>query len=399
MHMPEQNNEHTKNVKLAEKYRPLLVLFPEIEDNSHRRDHHQSVDNKPGPISPRPGRAPLDRDYHPRDIRLILDHAYLPGGAKPQHRKIQRGWPKMTIEEKRNRLLNGMSEDKVTYVNLIDRHGPQQVDKFWAVYAGIKNKDENPEYRRTAYARVIRGKGYFKDYISIQYWLAYFFDDWANVHEMDWEMTSIIIKKTDITEEPVACIYCSHIGAFRKLWKDVDKVDENKNKSPEGLHPVAYIAIGSHATYFSDYPSYFNVSEPYLSPGLQTLVRALGIARPFTDYIPTFEEGDKHFPEVAVIPVDEKDWIDDWRWLKFTGKWGSPVELSFFERIIARVPLIRHLPMFFQRPIREAAPKGPNTRGTCWENPFDWVNLECLDAVGNRNWIEKPNAGGPTRLL
>lgn len=65
-------DENLENERLATKYRPLLVLYPEIEDGSRRKDHHRRG-HRPG--SP----PPLDQDYHPRDIRLVLDHACLPG--------------------------------------------------------------------------------------------------------------------------------------------------------------------------------------------------------------------------------------------------------------------------------------------------------------------------------
>jgi len=379
---PVQDKKPTDNQALAEKYCPVLVLFPEIREGSVRREHHRDVGNRPGPPGQEPGRPPLDMDYHPRDIRLVLDNAWLP----------VRGWEQMAAPEKREILLAGMAGNTFPYIDLVDSRGPQQVDNFWSVYAGIKNKDK--AYPRKAYARIVRGDGSFKDYVSIQYWLAYFFDDWANVHEMDWEMVSVILKKTATVEEPAACIFCSHIGAFRKPWKDVGKAIDATTKSEKGLHPVVYVANGSHAAYFSDYPSYINVSEPYLKIGLRTLVRALGIGRPFTDYVLSFEEGDNRLPEVEVIPEDEREWTGGWRWLKFNGNWGSPAELSIFHRLIARIPFAGHLPKLFDRPIKEAGPRGPNTRGTCWYNPFDWGNLECLDAPENRNWFEtscRPN--------
>lgn len=381
--MSEQNYDQSEYQQLAIKYRPLLVLFPEIEDGSHRREHHHPVGNSLGPTGPKPGRPPLDQDYHPRDIRFILDHARLPG------RQGRRGKKGRTLLEHRDELLEKMSRNKVKYIDLIDRRGPQEVNKFWRVYAGVHNKDDNPEYHRKSYAHIVRGSKWFKDYICIQYWLAYFFDDWANVHEMDWEMVSVILKKTNSTEEPIACAFNAHIGAFRKPWKDVHKVDDEGKKNPAGLHPVAYIGNGSHASYFSDYPPYFNVAAPYLKPALQTVVRLLGMGRPFTDYVPRFEDGFRCFPEVEVIPEpDESGWAGKWRWLNFTGKWGSLVEMSFGERFVARIPLIRRIPLFFHRPLREAGPNGPNTRGICWEEPFNWVNLECLDAPETSNWVD-----------
>jgi len=289
----------------------------------------------------------------------------------------------------REQMLEAMSENKVDHIDLIDSHGPKDVDKFWRVYAEIKKKDGNPEYQRKAYARVFKGSGRFRDYISIQYWLAYFFNDWASVHEMDWEMVSVIIKKTDKTEEAVACVFNVHGDAFRKPWKDVHKVDDKGSKSSEGLHPVAYIANGSYASYFYDYPSYFNVAASYLEPVLRRLVRIAKIGKPFTEYVPSFEEGAKHFPGVEVIPQPDEfgRWSRDWRWLNFKGRWGSPVAMSLPEKIIAQIPVVRKLARFFQRPIRGAGPTGPNAKGTCWEDLFNWINLECFDAPETSDWL------------
>ncbi len=62
------------------------------------------------------------------------------------------------------------------------------------------------------------------------------------------------------------------------------------------------------------------------------------------------------FPEVEVIsePDNFGRWSGDWRWLNFKGRWGSPVQLSVWERIIARIPGLRIISKIFKRPIREA---------------------------------------------
>ena len=184
--------QHLENERLAKKYRPFLVLYPEIDDGSSRKDHHHHAYG--------PGRPPLDQDYHPRDVCLVLDHARLPGRKE---------------RPPREHLLEMMSQNRVDYIDLIDKRGPKEVDKFWRVYAGIRHKDGNLEHQRKAYARIVRVSGRFKDYISIQYWLSYFFDDWANVHEMDWEMVSIILKKVDAVEEPIAMEGCAQ---GRRRW-------------------------------------------------------------------------------------------------------------------------------------------------------------------------------------
>jgi hypothetical protein len=367
--MVEPKDDPSAYQGLAEKYRPLLVLYPEIEDGSERRDHYH-------PIGERPGKRPLDEDYHPRDIRFVLDNVWsrAKNGMAP-----------------REEVLDAMSENRIDHIDLINTGGPKDVDKFWRVYAIARDKDNNPEYRRRAYARVVRGDRWFQDFLSIQYWMAYFFDDWANVHEMDWEAVTVILKRTESIEQPVACVFNSHIGAFRKPWKDVDRADDAGNRNPAGSHPVAYIANGSHAAYFSDYPPHFSVAEPYLRNALRTALRVSGVAMDFWDYVPRFEEASRCFPEVAVIPEPDGSgrWSGDWRWLNFQGHWGSPVEMSLRERIIARIPLVSRLARYFSKPLREAGPRGPNTRGLCWEDPLLWADLQCLDAPDTSPWISQ----------
>lgn len=140
------------NERLAKKYCPLLVLFPEIEDGSEREHHHH-----PGHTL---GSAPpLDQDYHPRDIRLILDNARLPVTGISKYLAylgIRRKKPS------REQLLDAMSKNKCKHIDLIDERGPKDVNKFWSTYARIKNKDDNPEYRRKAYARIVRGSGRYR---------------------------------------------------------------------------------------------------------------------------------------------------------------------------------------------------------------------------------------------
>jgi hypothetical protein len=287
-----------------------------------------------------------------------------------------------------------MSKNKIKNIDLLDERGPKDVDKFWAAYSSIRGKDSNPEYQRKTYVKIVRGSDSFIDYLSIQYWLAYFFDDWANVHEMDWEMVSVILKKAGQTEKPVACIYNAHIGSFRKAWNDVQKADDSGHLNPSGSHPVAYVANGSHASYYSDYPPAFNVAEKYVKPMLKTVIRLVatgkGIGSDFIDFVPTFNEGSRVFPEVDIIPEPDRDgrWSGDWRWLNFEGHWGSPAELTIKERLVPNIPLLRALVKIFERPIRESGPPSPSTRpGLCWDRPFDWVNMECLDAEESRDWL------------
>lgn len=341
---------------IANRYKPLLVLYPEIEDNSHRKDHYRR--------GHRPGHPPIDQDYHPRDIGIVLDNAFLPGiRTLPGIRMIL---PKVS----RSDILDAMDKNKVDHIDLVRHARPSDVDKFWRVYATIKDKDTN--YPRTTYARVVCGSRRYAEYLVIQYWLAYFFDDWANVHEMDWEMASVVIRKTKEREQPVACAYCAHMGAFRAAWKDVEKANDNGERSDVGTHPIVYVANGSHACYFHDDPVH-HASASLVGPKLNKLVTLFPwIRETFSDYVPSFADGHKHFPKVKLIPEPDPQgrWHDEWRWLNFRGKWGSKGKVSWKEALTL--------------PIEEDGPVGPTRKGLCWDDPFSWIEDKCFD-------IEKPS--------
>jgi hypothetical protein len=167
-----------------------LVLYPEIP-RIGSESYFERPKNPRGPRFKRVG-PPLAADYYPRDINLILDNVRLPGGRK------------VTQEQLLDAMDNNSTDGKrLDHIDLIDSGGPKEVDKFWRRYAEQahkEDKDRNPIYPITAYAWVVSGRGRFEDYVSIQYWLPYFFDDWANVHEMDWEMVSVIVKKSGSAE-------------------------------------------------------------------------------------------------------------------------------------------------------------------------------------------------------
>jgi len=343
-----QNQE----IAIALKYRPLLVLYPEIDYNSQRKDHYL-----PGH---RAGHPPLDQDYHPRDIKIVLDNASLPG-IRARFRKVSQF-----------ELLDAMSSNSVGYIDLLPGVNPSNVGGFWQVYASIQDKDT--KYPRKAYARIVYGSRRYEDYLIIQYWLAYFFDDWANVHEMDWEMVSIVIKKTEEIEKPVACAYRAHVGGFRAAWRDVEKANDNGTRTERGKHPITYVANGSHASYFHDDPVH-QATASLVGPRLSRLSNALPwIRNTFSDYVPSFAEGSKHFPEIEVIPEPNSQgvWDGQWRWLNFTGRWGSKGRVLWNEKLTL--------------PIEDDGPSGLTRQGTCWNDPFTWIEGECFK-LEETSWI------------
>jgi hypothetical protein len=355
---------------MATRYRPLLVLYPEIELGSQRKSHYHSDYGV--------GNPPLDQDYHPRDVKLALDHAAPPEFLRGVRAQV-RTWLRLP-KPARAAVLETMSNNEVGYIDILPGARPSQMDKFWDAYANIKNRDE--EYPRKAYARIVPGTRRYADFVIIQYWLAYFFDDWANVHEMDWEMVSVVVKNPGTEDErPVACAYRAHAGGFRAPWKDVEKAGERGQKAERGKHPIAYIANGSHASYFHDDPVHSSPASA-VGPRLGRLAHCIPwIKKNFSDYVPAFDEGEKHFLEIEVMPEPNKkgDWVGDWRWLNFTGRWGSKGRLTLKE--------------FFTLPFEEHGPPSLKEQGICWEDPFAWIGDKCFN-LEERSWLIKTAGRG-----
>jgi hypothetical protein len=99
------------------------------------------------------------------------------------------------------------------------------------------------------YGRVVRTE----TRTVLQYWLFYYdnplilpptpFGTFWQSHEGDWELVNVIL---DEDEQPIQAAYSQHCSGQRMAWTDGDL-----EKSPEGsTHPVAYVALGSHANYF-----------------------------------------------------------------------------------------------------------------------------------------------------
>jgi len=98
------------------------------------------------------------------------------------------------------------------------------------------------------YGRVVRTN----TSIVLQYWLFYYDNPlllpptpvgtfWQS-HEGDWEVVNVVLSSD---EEPLEAAYSQHCSGQRKAWAGVAK-------SPSGsTHPIAYVALGSHANYFA----------------------------------------------------------------------------------------------------------------------------------------------------
>jgi RsiW-degrading membrane proteinase PrsW (M82 family) len=183
------------------------------------------------------------------------------------------------------------------------------------------------------YVHVVRDEA--EGYVTIQYWAFYFYNDWFNKHEGDWEMVEVILTATG---EPQWVVLSQHHGGTRRPWAQAPVEDST--------HPVAYVAQGSHANYFTGDEVYPNGKD-------------IGNTR--IEIMDRTGTADRVIPEVILIPRREVVTADaaDWpgaEWLPFRGHWGELAGQSDF-----------------------GGPLGPADKGEQWETPYAWGMAQPLD--------------------
>ena len=237
---------------------------------------------------------------------------------------------------------------------------------------------ENEHYRY--HGRVVRQD----DWVVLQYWLFYPFNDWrsgffgANDHEADWEKIFIYLSESESGEmSPEWVAYAAHNYTgdnLRRRWDDpeVEKVGE---------HPVIYVGAGSHASYFAPGEYLTELTLPLPSPlaRVADAVRSFWKTRlgqyvgddeedegpgyfhiPFVDYargdgMTVGEGGDRAWDEPRLIADPPPAWVSGYR-----GLWG----------LYARDP--------FEG---EDAPAGPmynrdKSVNRAWYDPVGWAGLD-----------------------
>lgn len=317
---------------LTDKYTPLLVLYPEIPRDSVR------VETPDWKTIECP---PLTYDYHPRDIKLVLENAAILGDRDGEPGNFED-------------MLKLMEANRRSRIDIVVGAGPNDRDAFWNRYAANKEKHD-----RHCYANVVRSRGRYKGLLAIEYWYAYFYNDWRFCHEMDWEEVVVYLKVSRTREEiPVACACSAHHGGYRLRWNHVGKVDDQQNRDEEsGTHPIIYVGQGSHANYFFGGRTYQTTGDLLKKFPGGSLFQDL-----FLDFVASFEEGDPQMIQAQLIPPPTGgQWAGEWRWLNFKGKWGSPSPSD--------------------------APTALTTRRHQWANPFLWVDEKCLDDPDYPTWL------------
>ena len=196
------------------------------------------------------------------------------------------------------------------------------------------------------YGRVVRQSGL----TILQYWLFYYDDVYSyfyppsnlfwQAHEGDWESVNVVLSAD---EEPLYVGYSRHCLGARRSWVDTPRWD--------GTHPETYVALGSHANYFSAGSHPFN---PACVPAqVQQILALFGLGLP-SDYT---GDGAVAGPPRSGGKVTHVLRIGEGGapWTAFDGFWG---ELQYF-----------HAPAPVGTVPFGTSPRGPAYQAV-WNNPL-----------------------------
>ena len=324
---------------LLEKYKPLLVIFPQ-----EARDG--KVLNRPGAWLPVAGTW---GDYHPCSAEFVLDRITqrdepLPWSADVRgfiaHQILRVGWcpsPRTGLSTLKAKAKAAGPDATSAWELDVSDLPSQDETQAWKLYARVL-KEAGPLFRPTVYGRDVPTP----DGRALQYWYLSMYNDFWNNHECDWEMATIVLGQDDA---PEIVAYSQHIGGSHRKWADVKKV---------GGRPVQYVAKGSHAGYFDYSPDGYlpvNVNTGTAHPVLpgplaplnflvSPLLKAINTrqwTRRAKDNPPADREMDgprvkseRYFgvrlePELQVLPPAQPptDSDSDWWWLNLKCPWGS----------------------------------------------------------------------------
>jgi hypothetical protein len=166
----------------------------------------------------------------------------------------------------------------------------------------------NAVHPATVYAHVVADPGY-PGQLSLEFWFFYVFNDYNNTHEGDWESVLLVFDAATpaaaLTTSPTAVGFSQHGGAERARWGD------SKLELVDGTHPVVYPAAGSHANKYGQ--------RLYLGRGSE----GLGC-----DDTTSPQSGLR--PRIAYVPMSRADYLPQYPWLAFEGRWGER-QRSFFD--------------------------------------------------------------------
>jgi len=356
-------------ISLATTFAPTLVIFPEDQAKVPYGD-------------PRP-RQEDTGDYHPCPVELVCDNFWLYRGRRRFRDlwSIGRGRPHSFSSEREwlfSLVKQGTSlSEAVINLKGVEVNSPTTAwDKYFSIISHSLSRQEDAHpYPVVIYARVLSGQdvesveqtlpnGYKSEDVAVQYWLFYYYNYWWNLHEMDWEMITLIVRPARNDQwEPFKVGYAAHVAGHQRQWSRVRRYPEASNS------PLVFVAAGSHASYFEYKAGGYNVITRQVRhiPWLRRLLRRIIRRLPFdllkgdmVDFVPPEDPDFFIHPRILLIPSNPPRDDPQWWWMHFPGMWGEKPDKSV-DLGDADLTLIGE------------GPRGPWKQGPRWDNPFLWV--------------------------
>lgn len=289
---------------LLRRYAPVLVLFPEQREQAPYPDDGDAIYTIRG-------------SYHPRSVDFFLKYARVRYRRRLLLRSPSLWFKQNTADQERDQAVDAVTRDELRLAmaenqsnpdftglgdaefrasilgHLIQERLSERIKGFdlpifrgqnlrhWQAYYKYLAETDPKTRRSVVYGRVVQGLAplgeeqaapesrlaQVSNYgpydvsqtrVALEYWFHYYYDDWANRHEGDWEMitllleldSSVIASRSEVPEaELLASVrvmdvgYAAHEEGYRRMWEDVQKTREGR--------PIVYVARGSSASYFS----------------------------------------------------------------------------------------------------------------------------------------------------
>ena len=173
------------------------------------------------------------------------------------------------------------------------------------------------------YGRVVRTE----TEIVLQYWLFYYdnplllpttpFGTFWQSHEGDWEVVNVVLG---VDAEPLEASYSQHCSGQRKAWAAVAK-------APSGsTHPIAYVALGSHANYFAPGAGALGsipIKPACIPPAVAPILPLLPFLQVVDQVLDGSGSGAVVGPPGSGVDPATIHGIEGTTWSVFGGRWGE----------------------------------------------------------------------------
>ncbi|MEP0763682.1 MAG: hypothetical protein HRF48_13195, partial [Chloroflexota bacterium] len=289
---------------LLRRYAPVLVLFPELEQQAPYPDEGDAIYTMRGSYHPRAVEFFLQQAairYHKLHLLRRLARLLKPRSLQEEIKAVEAAISGQQIDEAvhayqddpRYAGLSGEALRSAIHTRLIQQELGKRIRGFnlllnrgdnigfWKHYFALLAQTPPETRRSVVYGRLIQGRApldqalssteallrkgleqgphdVLRSRVALQYWFHYYYDDWANRHEGDWEVITLLLELGEhvfaqegeldeaslLTGVQVLDVgYASHEDGYRRLWADVQKTAAGR--------PIVYIARGSSASYFA----------------------------------------------------------------------------------------------------------------------------------------------------